>query len=80
MKHKTLADQWRSYAEHVVPRSAPKVQMDESRKAFYAGAFAIFECIMVNLDPGSEPTDGDLSRMDALYAELTEFIAQAARS
>ncbi len=53
---------------------APKVQLEEMRNAFFAGAQHLFSSIMTILDPGAEPTDKDLERMDAIDRELKAFI------
>lgn len=58
-----------------VPLDAPAVQLSEMRMAFFAGAQHLFSSIMTILDPGSEPTDADLKRMDLIDAELRKFIA-----
>lgn len=54
--------------------NAPPVQIGEMRMAFFAGAQHLFASIMTILDPGEEPTERDLKRMDAISAELQEFI------
>lgn len=64
---------WRSYAEQVLPFGASDVQRQESRRAFYAGAQSLFGGILTMLDPGEEPTDADLAKMDAVQAELSQF-------
>lgn len=33
----TIQGEWDSYAEHVMPSDAPRVQRQETRRAFYAG-------------------------------------------
>ena len=53
---------------------APPVQLDEMRNAFFAGAQHVFHSIMTILEPGEEPTDNDLKRMDLINADLTAFI------
>lgn len=53
---------------------APKVQLEEMRNAFFAGAQHLFASIMSILDPGAEPTDKDLERMDLIDRELKAFI------
>jgi len=37
---KPINDAWESYRDGVLPKDAPQVQVDECRKAFYAGAFS----------------------------------------
>ncbi len=44
---------WRSYKEKVIPRNAPAVQVEESRRAFYAGAHTLFSSILQGLSGGS---------------------------
>lgn len=53
---------------------APKDQLQEMRNAFFAGAQHLFSSIMTVLDPGAEPTDKDLERMDLIDRELKAFI------
>lgn len=53
---------------------APKVQLEEMRNAFFAGAQHLFASIMIILDPGADPTDKDLERMDLIDRELKAFI------
>jgi hypothetical protein len=55
------------------PESPPE-QVNELRQAFFAGAQHLFGSIMGILDPGEEPTDADLKRMDLISAELDAFI------
>jgi hypothetical protein len=73
MTSTTIAGWWASYAERVIPAHAPRVQMLECKRAFYAGAAAMVDAIMRGLSEGDEPTDDDLASMDRLIAELTKF-------
>lgn len=52
----------------------PKQQLDDLRSAFFGGAQHLFGSIMGMLDPGSEPTDRDMRRMDMIAHELNAFI------
>lgn len=52
----------------------PKVQLQEMRNAFFAGAQHLFASIMAILEPDAEPTDKDLERMDLIDRELKTFI------
>jgi len=65
---------WLSLRLASVASDAPQVQIDEMRNAFFAGAQHLFASIMGVLDPGSEPTDADLRRMDLIHHELQAFI------
>jgi hypothetical protein len=53
---------------------APKIQLEEMRNAFFAGAQHLFSSIMTILEPDAEPTDKDLERMDLIARELEKFI------
>jgi hypothetical protein len=55
---------------------APDIQLKEMRMAFFAGAQHLFGSIMSILDPGEEPTDKDLERMDLIQKELDAFIKE----
>lgn len=61
-----------------IPKDAPQVQVDEMRLAFMAGAQHLFASIMGILDPGAEPTDADLRKMDLIAAELDKVRAELA--
>lgn len=54
--------------------NAPADQVREMRMAFFGGAQHLFSSIMSILEPGAEPTDKDLARMDLIHNELQEFI------
>jgi len=72
-KKLTIAEQWETYRRDVLPANAPPVQVRECRIAFYGGATALYMSIMAALDPGKEPTEGDLKYMAAIDAELKAF-------
>lgn len=50
-------------------------QLEALRNAFFAGAHHLFSCMIAVLDPTSpEPTPADIAKMDAIEAELSDFI------
>jgi hypothetical protein len=53
---------------------APPDQLHEMRMAFFAGAQHLFSSIMTILEPGEDPTEADLGRMDQIDKELRAFI------
>lgn len=67
---------WRAYQIVVLPKDAGPVQIDETRKAFFAGAQHLFASIMSVLDPDEEPTANDLRRMDLIDQELHKFAGE----
>ena len=64
---------WRDYRTKVIPVTAPAIQARECRRAFYAGANALFTSILAMLDPGAEATEADLTKMDLIAEEFRAF-------
>jgi hypothetical protein len=66
--------QWEEYARRVMLPSRPgRVQVQETRRAFYAGAAAFLSAILGGLTGDKEPTAEDLAALGALKAELDAF-------
>lgn len=72
-KGKLIEAGWIGLRLAVVPADAPKVQLEEMRKAFFAGALHLFSSIMTILDEGREPSAEDLRRMGLIDTELRSF-------
>lgn len=70
---KRLESAWLTFAAAVLPPDVGQVQRREMKRAFYAGAAMLLHEIMAMLDPGAEPTEGDLRKMDAIAQELRQF-------
>lgn len=73
-----IAAAWAQYHERVLPPDAGRIQVKESKRAFYAGAEAMIITMLRSFEPstgpeGDEPTDADMAVMDELRAELMEF-------
>jgi len=64
------------YATYPDLDSLPRDQFDQLHSAFFAGAQHIFASMTTMLDPGAEPTERDLERMDKIAAELDQFIGE----
>ncbi len=62
-----------AFAHFTIPKDAPAVQLREMQLAFMAGAEHLFSSIMGILDPGEEPTEADLGRMDLIHKELDDW-------
>jgi hypothetical protein len=76
---RTIADFWASYRRSVVPRDASPVQVQECRRAFYAGATALLAGMMGAAEGDGDPTEQDYRRMEDLAGELARFAEGAAR-
>lgn len=68
---KTVYQQWQSYERQIVPKGADAVQREECRRAFYAGAAAMFGLVMAATEPTNE--DECEARLTALDTELGAF-------
>lgn len=74
MTHRrSLAQEWFDFDVRVVPKGAEEVQRTETRRAFYAGAQAIFGLMTTELDEDKEPTAADLAYVESLHTELRTF-------
>ena len=62
-----------AFAHFTIPKDAPAIQLREMQLAFMAGAEHLFSSIMSILDPGEEPTEADLGRMDLIQKELDDW-------
>lgn len=67
-----MFDQWNSYMRGVIPKDAPRVQIQECRRAFYAGAQAAMGTFLV---VGSEDVSEEQGAewLEALRLELDAF-------
>jgi hypothetical protein len=72
-KGKIIEGGWAAYVATSGLETAPEIQRREMRKAYMLGAQHLFTSIMGILDPGSEPTEKDLKRMDLIHNELEAF-------
>lgn len=69
---KHIESRWESYRQGVIPADASRLQIEETRNGFYAGAWCLLS-IVTGLDPGTEPTADDLKMLDDVHAELQAF-------
>lgn len=65
---------WETYRQKVVPANASAIQVIETKKAFYAGASYLLSRTLVDLGPGTEPSEDDMAMMDGIHAELVAFL------
>lgn len=71
---------WAGYRVYVVHPDASEEQLRQLRMAFMSGAQHLWGAFHSFLEPGDEPTDTDLKRMDLIDTELrkiaSEFLIQ----
>lgn len=70
---KRLEAQWQEYRREVIPTRAPEVQIRESKRAFFAGAWAFYSTLMNNVSHAPQETPDDLGLMESLHYEMVEF-------
>jgi hypothetical protein len=59
-----------------IPEDAPEFQVEDMRKAFFAGAQHLLASLMGILEPGAEATEADVSRVTIIQIELNEWVAR----
>jgi hypothetical protein len=57
----------------IMLRGASEGQISDMRLAYMAGAEHVFSSMMSVLDPGEEPTDADMKRVELIYTELQRW-------
>lgn len=72
---KTLADEWESYQNEVLPRDAPEIQVTETQRAFYAGAGSLLH--LMQIAGGKRHTEA-MEFIESVNRELKEFIHRTA--
>lgn len=68
----SLADDWTDYDRNVLPRGAGAIQRIETRRAFYAGAFAAIE-VMKRIGDDDVSEDQAIAMMQGLSDEIETF-------
>ena len=69
----TLAAAWAAFDAMVFEGSVTSAAKTQARRVFYAGAQAILDILLAELDPENKVTEGVVDRMEALSAELRAF-------
>lgn len=72
---KQFQEQWEEYDRRVIPLNAPPTQRREMRRAFYAGAVALFSLVQALGDEDISEEAG-AKALEALQAELESFLSQ----
>ena len=76
-----IGDAWGDFERKMLdPLSASQLQRSEMRRAFYAGAAAVFYGISAQLEPGEPtPTTEELAIAEDLHAEIQMWLDRLAR-
>jgi hypothetical protein len=66
--------EWRSYQDNLL-QGAPPIQIQETRRAFYAGASSFMNIMFERVSQEGEITASDEQLMDDLQAEFRRFLS-----
>lgn len=69
---------WLSYAEMVMPSDAPRVQWQECRRAFYAGAAHLLGAITDAVGPDDVDEDAGVAVLGRVQAEIDRHVRDVA--
>jgi hypothetical protein len=72
MQTETVAQMWDSYARAVLPMDVGETQKTETRRAFYAGVFALLEKFK-NIGENEVSEDAGVAYLEAISVEVTRF-------
>jgi len=75
LRTETVAESFATYAAKVLPKDAPPIQIEECRRAFYAGAYFLLMNLSYNIgDPTTDEEQG-IVQLEKLQAECEAFAA-----
>lgn len=76
---KVIEAGWQDYRRQVVPANAGPIQVEECKRAFYAGAVALFSTLVEGVSPDrDEVTPEDEALMESVAAEIADYRDQMA--
>jgi len=79
MTRKLILEGWNRFRWEVIPSDAPAIQLEECRRAFYAGAVHLFFGLFGIMDLASpNPTEADIQQMQELQHEFTAYAREMA--
>jgi hypothetical protein len=61
-------NEWTDYLQQIIPANAPPIQIEECRRAFYAGGLAVYALMMQAVEP-ADHRECD-QNLEALHTEL----------
>lgn len=72
---RTIQEQWIDYRHKVLPKNAPAIQVQETRRAFYAAAHAI---LMMQYEMSAQDVSDDVGvhMIESWHRECREFKAR----
>ena len=74
---KQIARQWQQFERSSIPKTAPPIQRQEMRRAFYAGAAALLH-LAKGLGDDELTEDAGAAALEAMQQEIMEFFDRVA--
>ena len=75
MKLESVADAFATYHSDVIPPGASELQIEECRRAFYAGAYFLLMSLAVGIGDDSTSEEDGIVELEKLKAECEAFFA-----
>lgn len=72
MNDNAIAEAFVSYMDDVIPKGAPPIQIQESKRAFFAGAKMVIEFVIAISDD-SVTEDAGVEMLESLHRECEAF-------
>jgi hypothetical protein len=69
----SIADMFASYRAGVIPDDAPAIQVDECRRAFYAGSYALLMAVANTIGDDAIGENEGVEILESLQAECEAF-------
>jgi hypothetical protein len=66
----SIKSEWETYRQEAIPFDAPSIQIQECRRAFYAGVSSLFTILMEDLSD-----EDSYMKVESVHVELREFIS-----
>jgi len=76
MNYDTVAAAFADYQKLVIPVNAPHIQVEECRRAYYAGAYFLLMTLANSFDEDTPEADG-IAMLEDLKAEIERYAAAA---
>lgn len=73
--NKTLDKLWNDYGSRVLPVNVGPVQVAETKRAFYAGAYSILTAMMDQVGDEEDATDTEVNMVGDFFTEAEKFLA-----
>jgi len=73
-KLESIAQAFATYRQHVIPDNASDVQIEECRRAFYAGSYALLMNVAYNIGDDSTSEEEGVEQLEALKVECETFM------